>query len=194
MRQMREYAQALENALTEFLPLANLKPGQILVVGCSTSEVMGHTIGKGFSQELGEEFYRVISNQCLPLGIFPAFQCCEHLNRALVMERACAEKYRLTEVSVVPVPGAGGSMAASAYRGISDPVVVESVQAHAGLDIGDTFIGMHLRPVAVPVRISLSQIGSAHLTLARTRPKLIGGARAVYGTNSQAAGASGACS
>lgn len=191
---MKQYAQALEQALAEFLPLADLKPGRILVVGCSTSEVLGRAIGKGFSQELGEEFFRVISNRCIPLGIFPAFQCCEHLNRALVIDRAAAEKYQLTEVAVIPVPGAGGSMAAAAYQGLSDPVVVESVQAHAGMDIGDTFIGMHLRPVVVPVRIGLSQIGSAHLTLARTRPKLIGGARAVYDKNSPAAGASGACS
>ena len=181
---MREYAKALEQAATELLAAANLKQGQILVVGCSTSEVLGHAIGKGSSKELGEEFFRAISRLCAEHGLYPAFQCCEHLNRALVVDRKAAEKYQLTEVTVIPVPEAGGSLAAAAYKGLDAPVVVESIQAHAGLDIGDTFIGMHLNPVAVPVRVSISQIGSAHLTLARTRPKLIGGERAVYSLDS----------
>ncbi|MNC62402.1 hypothetical protein D3C75_1124200 [compost metagenome] len=114
-------------------------------------------------------------------GFYPVFQCCEHLNRALVLEREALDQYPLLEpVSVVPVPKAGGSMAAYAYRTFKDPVVVEAVRAHAGLDIGGTLIGMHLRPVAVPVRPSVRMLGHAHLQMAYTRPKLIGGERAVY--------------
>jgi len=177
---MREYSEALGKALEEFLPLAKLEPGRILVIGCSTSEVLGQTIGRGSSKELGQELYRVLEAQCRTHKVYPAFQCCEHLNRALVIERAAMEKYNLTEVTVIPVSGAGGSLAAAAYEFLPDPVVVENIQAHAGIDIGDTFIGMHLKPVAIPLRISIKQIGQAHLTLARTRPKLIGGPRAQY--------------
>ena len=113
-------------------------------------------------------------------GIFLAVQCCEHLNRALVVERQLCEKYGLTQVAVLPVPTAGGAAASAGMARFSQPVVVESIQAHAGIDIGDTLIGMHLRPVAVPVRLRIKTIGEAHVTMARTRPKLIGGARAVY--------------
>lgn len=177
---MNEHVRQLDRALREFLPLVKLRPGQIIVIGCSTSEVLGHNIGKGSSKELGEKFFLLIQGICLEYDLRPAFQCCEHLNRAVVVDRDTMLQYALTEVSVIPVPGAGGSMAAAAFKGLKEPVVVESIQAHAGIDIGDTFIGMHLKPVAVPVRISMSQIGQAHLTLARTRPKLIGGARAMY--------------
>ncbi|HEX3015231.1 MAG TPA: TIGR01440 family protein [Desulfobacteria bacterium] len=177
---MTGYLESLQQALQEFLPLAKFKPGQIFVIGCSTSEILGKAIGKGTSREVGLELFRVLQEFCESNGIFPAFQCCEHLNRALVVNRNVQEKYGLTEVSVVPVPGAGGSLAAAAFQGLPEAVVVETVQAHAGIDIGDTFIGMHLRPVVVPVRISLSEIGQAHLTLARTRPRLIGGQRAIY--------------
>lgn len=111
-----------------------------------------------------------------------AFQCCEHLNRALVVEKELAIRERLEEVSVVPVPQAGGAMAAFAYRHLQDPTVVEFIKADAGIDIGDTFIGMHLKHVAVPVRVSVKTLGEAHVTLAKTRPKLIGGPRAVYDT------------
>ncbi len=179
---MKQFSEQLAQALKEFMPVSGLKTGQILVVGCSTSEVLGRAIGKGYSQELGVEFFQQISRVCREYGVNPAFQCCEHLNRALVVGRAVLEKYALTEVSVMPVPGAGGSMAAAAFAGMDSPLVVESIQAEAGIDIGDTFIGMHLRPVAVPVRLAVRQIGSAHVTFARTRPKLIGGRRAVYST------------
>ena len=177
---MKEYLSSLEQALNELFRVAKLAPGQILVVGCSTSEVLGKHIGKGYSKELGEEFFLLIERLCREKGVSPAFQCCEHLNRALVINSRTMEKYGLSEVGAVPVPCAGGSVAAAAFARLEDPVLVESIQAHAGVDIGDTFIGMHLRPVAVPVRISIVQIGAAHLTLARTRPKLIGGGRTVY--------------
>jgi uncharacterized protein (TIGR01440 family) len=159
---------------------AALTSRQILVVGCSTSEVMGKQIGKAGSQEVAAAIYRGIRTVQERMGFAVAFQCCEHLNRALVLERDVMERYGWDEVSVIPVPAAGGSMAAHAYEQLEDAVVVEHIQAHAGVDIGDTFIGMHLKHVAVPIRPSLRTVGEAHVTAATTRPKLIGGARAVY--------------
>ena len=116
-------------------------------------------------------------------GIYLAAQCCEHLNRALVVERAAAEKYMLDEVCVRPMPKAGGSFATAVYDRMSDPVMVEHVKAHAGMDIGCTLIGMHLKDVAVPLRLSCKKIGDALVTAAYTRPKLIGGVRAVSYTH-----------
>jgi uncharacterized protein (TIGR01440 family) len=159
---------------------AALTTGQILVVGCSTSEVMGKQIGKAGSQEVAAAIYRGIRTVQERMGFAVAFQCCEHLNRALVLERDVMARNGWEEVSVVPVPAAGGSMAAHAHEQLNDAVVVERIQAHAGVDIGDTFIGMHVKHVAVPIRPSLRTVGEAHVTAARTRPKLIGGARAVY--------------
>lgn len=164
----------------EVVRLAELKPGQLLVIGCSTSEVLGKHIGKAGSKEVAAAIYngvRAVQDQA---RFAVAFQCCEHLNRALVLEREVMERHGWDEVSVVPVPTAGGSMAAHAYEQIADAAVVEHIQAHAGIDIGDTLIGMHLRHVAVPVRPLRRAIGEAHVTAARTRPKLIGGSRAVY--------------
>lgn len=172
--------QQAEAILTEVAEMADLRPGQILVIGCSTSEVLGKQIGKAGSEEVASALYRAIDKVRQSRGFALAFQCCEHLNRALVVESKTMEKYDLEEVSVVPVPSAGGSMAAHAYARMSSPVVVESIKAHAGIDIGNTLIGMHLRAVAVPIRPSTRRIGEAHVTAARTRPKLIGGARAVY--------------
>ncbi|UFJ40186.1 TIGR01440 family protein [Brevibacillus humidisoli] len=160
--------------------MADLRSGQILVIGCSTSEVLGEHIGKAGSQEVAAALYRAFSQVQQAYGFALAFQCCEHLNRALVMERTTMDAYGLEEVSVVPVPSAGGSMAAYAYGQMQSPVVVEHLRADAGIDIGDTLIGMHLRHVAVPIRPTVRQIGQAHVTAARTRPKLIGGSRAVY--------------
>ncbi|WP_103109757.1 TIGR01440 family protein [Brevibacillus reuszeri] len=175
---------AIENQVHEIVAevarLANMKTGQIMVIGCSTSEVLGNHIGKAGSKDVAAAIYRGIRTAQEPLGFAVAFQCCEHLNRALVLEREVMERNGLEEVSVVPVPTAGGSMAAHAFLQMMDPVVVEHIQAHAGIDIGDTFIGMHLKHVAVPVRPTLRSVGEAHVTAASTRPKLIGGARAVY--------------
>jgi len=167
-------------AADELLTVAGLKPGQLLVVGCSTSEVRGAKIGSSGSEEVAAAILAALRESCGAKGVYLAVQCCEHLNRALVVERPAAENYCLEEVSVVPVPKAGGALAAQAMRDFSAPVVVETIQAHAGLDIGATLIGMHIKRVAVPVRLGHKHVGQAPVTAARTRPKLIGGARAVY--------------
>ncbi|MCK9905859.1 TIGR01440 family protein, partial [Frankia sp. Cpl3] len=172
--------QQVKTIVSELQKEAQLNAGDILVIGCSTSEVLGKHIGKAGSQEVAAALFAGIRHVQQEHGFALAFQCCEHLNRALVVERETMERFGLEEVSVVPVPTAGGSMASHAFAAFSSPAVVEQIRAHAGVDIGDTFIGMHLRHVAVPVRPSLHQIGAAHVTAARTRPKLIGGARAVY--------------
>lgn len=170
----------LTKTTQEFLAVANLKPQQILVIGCSTSEIAGHHIGQNSSIDIAHQ----VMDSLLPIAkennFFLAIQSCEHLNRALVVEQACADKYNLEQVNVLPHEKAGGSLATVAMARFEQPVIVENISAHAGIDIGDTFIGMHLKPVVVPVRTTMKQIGYAHLTLARTRPKFIGGARAKY--------------
>ncbi len=167
-------------AARELLDAADLKAGEIMVVGCSTSEVAGHTIGKASIPAVAEALFSGLYPVLKEKGVFLAAQCCEHLNRALIVERACAEKYGIDEVAVRPAPKAGGSFATVAYDNMEAPVAVESIRAHAGLDIGGTLIGMHLRVVAVPVRLSLSKIGEANILCARTRPKYVGGPRAIY--------------
>lgn len=177
IRKIREEAY---EAAKEVLQAAGLKPGELFVVGCSTSEVAGARIGTFSSPELAVGLYEGISQAVAEAGVCLVAQCCEHLNRALILEEEAALRYGYEPVNVVPQPKAGGSFATAAYAGFTSPVAVEHVKAHAGMDIGDTFIGMHLRDVAVPVRISRKQIGDAHLTCARTRRKFIGGSRAVY--------------
>ncbi len=167
-------------AARELLDAAALKAGDILVVGCSTSEVAGHSIGKASIPAVAEALLAGLLPIVRERGVYLAAQCCEHLNRALVMERACAEKYNLDEVAVRPAPKAGGSFATAVYQQLEAPVAVENIRAHAGLDIGGTLIGMHLRAVAVPVRLTLTRIGEASILCARTRPKYVGGPRAVY--------------
>lgn len=167
-------------ALEGLLEVANLKAGQVLVIGCSTSEVAGQRIGSAGSLEIAEAVFSGVMPKLQEQGIYLAVQCCEHLNRALVVEQEAQEKYGWEEVSVIPHQKAGGSLATVTYNRFSRPVLVEEIKAHAGLDMGDTFIGMHLRKVAVPVRLEVKTIGNAHLTVARTRPKLIGGERAKY--------------
>ncbi|MBW4839805.1 MAG: TIGR01440 family protein [Paenibacillaceae bacterium] len=164
----------------EVAAVANLGPGKLLVVGASTSEVAGQRIGTGGAEDIAAELWAGIEQVRVKYGFDVAFQCCEHLNRALVVERAVLERFSLTEVAAVPVPKAGGSMAAAAYRRLSAPCLAEMLEAHAGIDIGETLIGMHLRRVAVPFRPSLRKVGQARVTAATTRPKLIGGERAVY--------------
>ena len=172
-------AQA-RTAVTELLDVAGLEPGAIFVVGCSSSEVLGGRIGKASSQDAAKAVFDGIYPILQERGLYLAAQCCEHLNRALVVERACAERYGYEPVCVVPQPHAGGSFAVQAWRAFARPTAVERIRAHAGLDIGGTLIGMHLREVAVPVRLSLDHIGQAILLCARTRPRFIGGSRAVY--------------
>ncbi len=172
--------QQTKTALTELLETSGLRAGQILVVGCSSSEIVGETIGHGSTFEAAETVLRTMLPILSERGIYLAAQCCEHLNRALIVERACAEQYGLDEVAVVPQPKAGGSFATAAWAAFTEPVAVEQIRAHAGMDVGGTLIGMHLRAVAVPVRLSLDHIGSALLLCARTRPKYIGGSRAKY--------------
>ncbi|MBQ9119770.1 MAG: TIGR01440 family protein [Lachnospiraceae bacterium] len=167
-------------AAKELITLAKLQPGQLFVVGCSTSEVAGSRIGTDSRYELAEAVFTGIYQATKEAGLFLAAQCCEHLNRALIIEEEAAERYHYAPVNVVPQPKAGGSFATSAYRAFAHPVAVEHIQAHAGMDIGDTLIGMHLRDVAVPVRLSVTSLGEAHLVCARCRHKFIGGPRAMY--------------
>lgn len=171
--------QAYE-AAREIIAVGRLEAGDLLVVGCSTSEVCGAKIGSESRPEVAQEVFLGIAEAAAEAGIYLAAQCCEHLNRALILENQAAKQRGYEPVNVVPVPKAGGSFATLAYQHFSSPVAVEHIRAEAGLDIGDTLIGMHLKEVAVPVRLSVKKIGEAHLTAARTRPKYVGGQRAQY--------------
>jgi len=179
---MNEIERAAQAAVNELLSIerGDMRPIRLIVVGCSTSEIAGGVIGKASVPELGPQVAGTIMAAAAEKGAAVAFQCCEHLNRALVVEREVAEKHGYEEVCAVPHPKAGGSCASAAYRLMKDPVLVEEISADAGLDIGNTLIGMHLKAVAVPVRLSMNKIGEAPLTAAITRPKLIGGERAKY--------------
>ena len=197
--------QEARQAVTELLAEAKLKKGDVFVVGCSSSEIVGGRIGKDSSIEAAQAVYAGIAPVLAERDIWLAAQCCEHLNRAIILEREAAEKYGWEEVCVVPRPHAGGSWATTCWKNFKDPVAVEEIRAHAGgswattcwkkfrepvaveeirahagIDIGGTLIGMHLKRVAVPVRLSLNRIGDANILCARTRPKLIGGERAKY--------------
>lgn len=167
-------------ATKELIQLSKMEPDDILVVGCSTSEVSGSKIGSASKPELAEDVFMGIWTAAKEAGVYLAAQCCEHLNRALIIEKELAKYLHLDIVNVVPQPKAGGSFATKAYAHFSHPVAVEHLKADAGMDIGDTLIGMHLKEVAVPVRLSCTSIGEAHLVCARTRAKYIGGQRAHY--------------
>ncbi|MGE7977506.1 TIGR01440 family protein [Psychrobacillus sp. NPDC093200] len=175
------WQQQMEQLLLEVEQQITFSKDDLFVVGCSTSEVIGEKIGTAGGLEVAEVLYEPIKAFAERNKIHLAFQGCEHINRALTMERKTQQLYRLPEVSVIPVVRAGGSMSAYAYTQLEEPVVVESVQAKAGIDIGQTMIGMQLQPVAVPIRVSIKKVGEAIITIATTRPKLIGGARAFYG-------------
>ncbi len=177
---MTEITNAAAAATKELIEAAGLQAGQLLVVGCSSSEIVGGKIGHDSSLEAAAAAFAGIYPVLKDRGIDLAAQCCEHLNRALIMERAAAERRGYEIVSVVPQPKAGGSFATTAWNRFSDPVAVEYIKADAGLDIGLTLIGMHLKHVAVPLRLSVDHIGEARITAARTRPKYIGGERAHY--------------
>ena len=176
---MTSYEQARQ-VIYELLEQAKLRPGQLVVIGCSTSEVTGHRIGSDSSMATAQQLYDAIAPVIAEKGCYLAAQCCEHLNRALILEAEAAEKYGYEPVCVVPQPKAGGSFATTAWQEMQHPVAVEHIRAHCGLDIGGTLIGMHLKDVAVPVRLSLSKIGEANILCSRTRPKYIGGERAHY--------------
>ncbi|MBR3879657.1 MAG: TIGR01440 family protein [Clostridia bacterium] len=174
---IKESAKTLAKELIES---TNIQKGQILVIGCSSSEILGNKIGKGSSYEAAKILFEAIYPILKGKGVYLAAQCCEHLNRALIIEKECAEKYGYEIVSVLPQPKAGGSFATVTYENMTEPCAVEHIKAHAGIDIGDTLIGMHLRDVAVPIRLSVKNIGEANVVCAYTRPKFIGGSRAVY--------------
>ncbi|WP_035119565.1 TIGR01440 family protein [Cohnella panacarvi] len=180
-------AEQVEQVVSELAQAAALRPGHIVVFGVSTSEVQGARIGTSGTESVAAQIYEGVERVRSRIGFHAVWQCCEHLNRALVTDRGLAEARGWTEVSAVPVPKAGGSMASFAYRKHADPCLVEAVQAHAGVDIGETMIGMHLRRVAVPVRPTIRWIGQARVAMATTRPMLIGGARAVYSLDADAA-------
>lgn len=169
-----------KTAAEELVEVAKLKSGDIMVVGCSTSEVIGDKIGTHSVVELGKALFDAIYSVLKPKGIFLAAQCCEHTNRSLIVERECAEKYNLECVNLIPQPKAGGSFGTAAYNGFDEPCAVDLIRADAGIDIGGTLIGMHLKRVAVPVRLSIKKIGEANITCARTRLRFVGGERAVY--------------
>ncbi|MCI7182310.1 MAG: TIGR01440 family protein [Schaedlerella sp.] len=178
--QIEEIKEQTRAVFTELMEAANLEEGDILVVGCSSSEVANHKIGSWSSEEIGQAIFETLYQGCKEKGIYLAAQCCEHLNRALILEKKAAKEYRLPMVNVMPQLKAGGSFSVAAWRGFECPAAVEELKAQAGIDIGDTLIGMHLQPVAVPVRTKVGNIGNAHVVCARTRLKYIGGERAVY--------------
>lgn len=177
---MSDIEQETYEATKELLGIAKVEPGDLLVVGCSTSEVAGSKIGSDSRPELAEKLFNGVYRAANEKSLYVAAQCCEHLNRALILEKEAARARGYEIVNVVPQPKAGGSFATMAYKYMEHPVAVEHIRAEVGMDIGDTLIGMHLRDVAVPVRLSVSRIGEAHLVCARTRAKFIGGERAVY--------------
>ncbi len=164
----------------EFLKGAGIGPDDLVVVGCSSSEIAGQKIGTYSSEEVADVVVRAMMRVMAGRGCRLAAQCCEHLNRALIVERETARMYGYEQVNVVPMPKAGGSFATKVYQYMTDPVAVEHVKAVGGMDIGDTLIGMHLKEVAVPLRLTVAKIGEARVVCARTRCKFVGGSRAQY--------------
>lgn len=180
MIELSELTAQARRATEELLEAAHLETGDIFVVGCSSSEIRGGRIGHDSSMEVAAAVLAGVLPPLQEQGVYLAAQCCEHLNRSIVIEREVAKQYGCQIVAAVPQPHAGGSWATNCWRTFKDPVLVEEVKASAGMDIGGTLIGMHLRRVAVPVRLSMDHIGEAILLCARTRPPFIGGSRAVY--------------
>ncbi|MBQ6718432.1 MAG: TIGR01440 family protein [Clostridia bacterium] len=172
-----------KKAITELIEISGIKSGEILVIGCSSSEIMGGDIGKASSIDAAKAVFDGIYPILKQKGIYLAAQCCEHLNRALILEQEATEKFGYEIVNVCPQVKAGGSFATTVWQNMAHPVAVEHVKASAGLDIGNTLIGMHLKEVAVPIRLSINKIGEASVVFARTRPKFIGGERACYQEN-----------
>lgn len=180
---MKNISLQVSAAVKELIEKAKLTKGDVLVVGCSSSEIVGSEIGHGSSVEAAQAVFDGLYDILREKGIYLAAQCCEHLNRAIIIEGEYAKAHSLEAVNVVPQPKAGGSFATACYKSFENPVAVEFIKADAGMDIGLTLIGMHLKHVAVPVRLSIDKIGCANVTFARTRPKCIGGIRAIYDDN-----------
>ena len=180
MTNLEEIKNQVSKALNEIIESHPLPAGSIFVIGCSSSEIAGGTIGHNSNEDIGKAVFQAANSICQKNGIYLAAQCCEHLNRALVIPAECAQKYGYEIVNVVPWLKGGGSFATATYNGFEKPVVVEHIKASAGLDIGSTLIGMHLKDVAVPLRLKDNHIGNAYVTAAYTRPKYIGGERAQY--------------
>lgn len=177
---MSEIYNQAKAVAEELIEAADLKAGKLVVIGCSTSEIIGERIGTSGTTDVADELIKAFFKVFCDKGIQIAAQCCEHLNRALVVERETAEKYNYEIVSVVPHPHAGGSFGTCVYHAMKEPVMVEEIKADAGIDIGNTLIGMHLKRVAIPLRLKNNKIGFASVNGAKTRPKLIGGERAKY--------------
>lgn len=175
-----EIFTVLDAAVEALQKAGDIAPGGLIVLGCSTSEVAGARIGKGSVPELGEVIAEAMLTACRKRGLDAAFQCCEHLNRSIVMEQRVVDERRLTQVRAIPQPKAGGSVPAAAWKLLDKPALVMSVQAEAAIDIGDTLVGMHIRPVAVPLRMEYGSVGHANLVMAYSRLPYVGGARAVY--------------
>lgn len=177
---LTDIAEVARNVAEELCVKAGLKAGQIVIVGCSSSEISGYNVGTNSSAEIGATVFEALNSVFSQRGIYLAAQCCEHLNRAVIIEREASIGNDRDIVNVVPVLKAGGSLATAAYGSFVDPVALSEIQADAGLDIGNTLIGMHLKRVAIPLRLETVYIGKAAVVAARTRPPLIGGVRAVY--------------
>ena len=177
---LKEIRLTLRQAVDALAEAGHIQPGVLIVLGCSTSEVAGARIGKGSVPELGEVIARAMLEACRAHGLEAAFQCCEHLNRAIVMEQRVLKELRLTQVRAIPQPKAGGSVPAAAWKLLEQPALAMAVQADAAIDIGDTLVGMHIRPVAVPLRLDVNHVGHANLVMAYSRLPYIGGSRAVY--------------
>lgn len=180
---LKRIKEDAEKAVTELLEAAGLEKGDIFIVGCSSSEIIGSNPGSKSSPEIAQAAFDGIYPILKQKGIYIAAQCCEHLNRAIVIEKSAAKDYRLEIVNVIPQPKAGGSFATCTYNALETPVVVDTVQANAGIDIGGVLIGMHLKRTAVPVPLKNNTIGQARIIAARTRPRFVGGERAVYNTD-----------
>ncbi|MCL2366080.1 MAG: TIGR01440 family protein [Oscillospiraceae bacterium] len=178
MFDLSEIKGAVHNAALELISQSKLESGHIVVVGCSSSEITGQRVGTNSTPEIGTTVFDALNEVFSERGIYLAAQCCEHLNRAIIIERVASAGFKI--VNAIPMPNAGGAFASAAYSGFKDPVALESIEADAGLDIGGTLIGMHLKRVAIPLRLETAHVGNAPLMAARTRPPLVGGVRAHY--------------
>ena len=167
---LTQVRQEAADAAQQLMEASHLRKGQIVVVGCSTSEVVGKNVGSWSTPEVAAAIFEGLHSVFGPAGVYIAAQCCEHLNRALIVEHEAVPDAEI--VNVRPQPKAGSSFATAAYNAFRHPVALEEIRADAGLDIGGTLIGMHLKKVAVPVRLPQNHIGAAILLAARVRPKL----------------------